>query len=87
MLGHPNVLEICYGQLTIEDVEINLITLRFLNQLLELGDSGYGSGENVILALMRSASALFSEISSKSYSENTEISGLSEDIMEILSDE
>ena len=30
LLGHPNVLEICYGQLTVEDVDINLITLRFL---------------------------------------------------------
>jgi hypothetical protein len=69
LLSHPNVLEICYGQLCEEDTDLNLVTLLLLKELLELGDNfKYEEGQNLVLKMMQQARALSSEISKKSYS-------------------
>ncbi len=34
LLGHPNVLEICYNQLSLEDTDLNMVTLLLLKELI-----------------------------------------------------
>lgn len=82
LLGHPNVIEICYGQLCGEEGELEVVTLLLLRELIELGDNfRLSEGRNRMLEMMRGAGGLWAEIEKKSYSENAEVSSISLEII------
>jgi hypothetical protein len=85
LLASERVLEICYRQLSRDDNDLSAITLFLLNELLDLGE-GFKSEDdpNYFCLSIARMGELRNEVSKKSYSEHSEISSLSIEIINFL---
>lgn len=78
-------MEICYRQLCRDDNDLSAITLFLLNELLDLGESFKSEDDpNYFCIAIARMGELRNEVSKKSYSEHSEISSLSIEIINFL---